>query len=444
MKRMMRLIALVLCAVMLLSATAFAAGGQIEIKDIVLSMPGMNLDLSGLGLELAAAEKDGGAGIRVGLNAAGADAANLYACVQDNQLLIGADGVGTVYSLDLASVASQLPVEVPSQGMTFSPEDQAAIEAIGMEAMMMFSGAVTPLGQQDVDGVAYEIYNINVSADQVDNLLKKVAVLLDAHPEIFAESEYRNFTDMINKMQVRFSLEGFAAVSDNGFDAEVYLISTEKGDGERFGVGLQIAGISERDPQGDSEAIAINAQLGIGDNNGSFEPAVDIESYMLFKGGEFASLEISAAESGYESNGVYAAFSSPVLNGDDKWSLNLVALDGTAGVELACNTRNGEINFFADEDYINFQYQINGADAAFALNMDADGVNMGVNLATTVSADDGAWIIPAGTQGVDILTLTDAQMNVLKMEAMTVAMTALSKMAVANPTVAGLLGEMSF
>ena len=48
MKRMMRLIALVMCAVMLLSSTAFAVGGQIEIKDIVLSMPGMNLDEAGV------------------------------------------------------------------------------------------------------------------------------------------------------------------------------------------------------------------------------------------------------------------------------------------------------------------------------------------------------------------------------------------------------------
>ena len=444
MKRMLRLIALVVCAVMLLNAAAFAAGGQIEIKDVVLSMPGMNLDFSGLGLELAAAEKDGGAGIRVGLNAAGADAANLYACVQDNQLLIGAEGVGTVYSLNLASVVSQLPVGVPSQGLSVSPQDQAAAAALAQEAMMVFGSAVSPLGTQDVDGVTYEIYNISISTDQVDGLLKKLAVLLDNHPEIFTRTGYRNFTDMLSRMKVRLSVEGFAAVSDNGFDAEVYLVSTGKQDGERCGIGVQIAGISEKTVTSGAEVVAVNALIGEGDSSANFEGEIVIDTYMLLQGGEFASFETSIADAEYGEDGLYAAFSSPVLNGADKWKLNLVTLDEEAGLDVTCDAQSGELNFFADEDYINLKYQVSGAEAAIALNMDADGVNMGANFTAALSADDGAWMIPAGTQSVDIMSLTDAQMNVLRMEAMSLAMTAVSKMAVANSTVAAMLGQIDF
>jgi len=445
MKRMIRFIALVLSAVMLLSATAVASGGQLEIKDIIINISDeMNLDFSGLGLELAAAEVDGGAGIRLGLNAGGADAANIYACVQGNQLLIGADGVGSVYSLDLSSVAAQAPVELPVENFALSAEDEAAIMALGQEAMQVLSGAVTPLESQEIDGVAYEILNIYIGPDQVDSLLAKLAVVLDNHPELFAESGYNNFSEMLADLEVKFSVEGFAAISESGFDAELYLVGTDVDDGEREGLGLQIAGTMESDPTSGADVVALSAILGEGVDGSNFEAEIVIDSYLLMVNGAFASFEISVADAEYEEDGLYAAFSAPVMSEAGHWNLSLVALDESVGFEADCSAADGSIVFFADEDYISLRYAINGADGEYLLNISADGTEIAASAKSSISADDGAWIIPADGQTVNVMTLTEDQMNLLQMEAMTVAMTALAKMAAVNPTVAALLGQMDF
>ena len=121
-----------------------------------------------------------------------------------------------------------------------------------------------------------------------------------------------------------------------------------------------------------------------------------------------------------------------------------MALDESAGLEADCSAQDGSVVLFADDDYISLQYAISGAEGEYLMNISADGMEISASAASSISADDGAWIIPADAQSVDIMGLTEAQLNVLQMEAMTVAMNALAKMAAANPLIASLIGEMDF
>lgn len=446
MKRMIRLIALLVCAAMLLSATAMAAGGQIELKDLVINAgEGMALDLSGIGLSMGFAENQTGAGIHVGLTANGQKAADLKLCVQDDKLLIGADGVNSVYSLDLESVVSAIQTQLPSAGgFSISPQDAAAFQALAEEAMMVLSGAVTPLQMYEQDGVSYQIYNISVTADQVDSLLNKLAVLLDRHPELAAQMGIGSFNSQFRQLPNRFSVEGFAAVSENGFDCEVYLVGTDKEDGERIGICLSVAGVSERDADAGAEAIAIRIDMGDGLPEEGFESAFIIDAYMLLVNGEFISFEVNMRDAYYEEDGIYAVLTSPVMDENSHWTLNILTLDEAAGFELSCDADDGVAVIFADDEYVSLGYVIDGAEGKYELNTNVDGEAISIGFASSISADNGEWIIPAGTASTDVLSLTEQQINVLYMEAMTVAINALARMAAANPTIAGMLGDLDF
>lgn len=449
MKRMIRLIALLVCAAMLLSTSAVASGAQIEIKDITLSDGGENfLDFSGLGITLGAAENAGGMGLQLGVNAGGAKAAAVQLCLQDDKILLGADGVNTVYSVDLNSVISLIRTQLPDmRNFSLSPADQAAAEAIVQEAMMVFGNAVTPLQTYEMDGVSYQIYNISISADQIDGLLAKIAALLDKHPELAAQMGVERFADVFKDMPNRISVEGFAAVSDRGFDCEVYLVGTHKGNGERYGVCISAAGASEYDAAAGAEAIAVKVDMGEGLPEEGFESEFIIDTYALMVKGRFVSFEVDMHDADFEDEGVYAVCTSPVMSDNGHWSFNVVTLDGSAGFELDCDVDDGTAVMFADDEYISFNYEMSGVNyvnGKYNLDMNIDGERIIANASSSITPDDGAWIIPAGGATVDVLNLTEAQMNVLKMEAMTVGLTAMAKMAAVSPLIASLLGNMSF
>ena len=78
-------------------------------------------------------------------------------------------------------------------------------------------------------------------------------------------------------------------------------------------------------------------------------------------------------------------------------------------------------------------------------NPDLSGVRYGtgdVMRDFTVTDTDGAWMIPAGSESIDIMSMSDQQSNVLMMEGMSVLMGALSSLAQANNTLASLISSM--
>ncbi|MGN1005436.1 MAG: hypothetical protein ACI4O8_02860, partial [Aristaeellaceae bacterium] len=116
---MKKLLAILLAAMLLLTACAVAeAGGQVVINDLVVYMnEGQSLDLSGIDFVLAAAGNGSEAGVRVAVEANGSSVANAIASLGAEQLELRVDGLSDVYSIRYEDLIAMIERETGETGL---------------------------------------------------------------------------------------------------------------------------------------------------------------------------------------------------------------------------------------------------------------------------------------------------------------------------------------
>lgn len=199
---MKKILAVMMTLVMLFSACAFAENENAElvISDVVVLAGEMPmLDLTGLGLKIGAVAEP--LGMQLALSAAGQEAVALNLSVAEDKLLLSMTGVTGVYSIDTAVIGQAIEdagVDMDVEAITnldmnevtaqISAEDQLALMALAMEAVAVAQAGTTAGGTETIDGVAYEVTKVEITAEQIKPLMDKAVDILDNYPELLAEA----------------------------------------------------------------------------------------------------------------------------------------------------------------------------------------------------------------------------------------------------------------
>lgn len=216
---MKKLLAMLLCAVMMFSCCAFAQEG-ITLKDIVLfEGDEVLLDLSGLGMrfETYRNENNDDLGLKIAFEASDQEALNLVLAYMGEKLLLSMSGVSGVYSVDfdtLMELASdELGGEAVSAMSDFEVKDVLKSEWIA-ESKALLEKAEEMLEDSEVDGAqvtiegeSYERSAISLSVEQCDELLLAACAIADKYATDLIGSE-ESLGDVYEQLNVDFVVDG--------------------------------------------------------------------------------------------------------------------------------------------------------------------------------------------------------------------------------------------
>lgn len=226
---MKKLLAILLGALMLLSAFAVAEGGSVTLGNVQISANGqMMVDLRGLELELAAAQGDGGMGVRIALDYDGKGRDEVIGWLSDAVLALKASFLSNTYCMDLEEigqmVGSDLSPETAGDLLNQIPaEDMAAVMSIAVAAQECFQTGVTDGGEAEIDGARYAVTSIEITEAQTGKVMDAVFALLDNHPEILSDSEFSSFSELRQAVNPQLSASGSVYTGDAGCLVDVTL-----------------------------------------------------------------------------------------------------------------------------------------------------------------------------------------------------------------------------
>lgn len=219
---MKKILAILMTLAMLLSACAFAENenAEIVISDVVVLAGEMPvLDLTGLGLKIGAVTEP--LGLQLALSAADQEVAALNLGVAENgeQLLLSMTGVTGVYSLDADVIGQAIEdagvdvdaianVDMNEVTSMISTEDQLALMSLAMEAAAVAQAGVTAGGTETIDGVAYDVTKVEITAEQIKPLMDKAVDIVDNYPELLAEAGIEDLAQTYAEISPALSVSG--------------------------------------------------------------------------------------------------------------------------------------------------------------------------------------------------------------------------------------------
>lgn len=461
---MKKILAVLLAMLMLISACAMAeeaSGGQLIVRDVVIDMgEGGTLDLSGVDLTLALAGDEAQTALRLALDAAGASVLNVIAAFDEEQLTLRADGISDVYALsyeDLIALIEEAAGDIDLSeafqsgfvaGVAVGASDGEMPEELVTlidHAAEILPNAVTEAGTQDIDGVEYEVLNIDIDEDGMALLLDDLIAFLDAYAQDGLEgSGYDSYRQMFDEADLRMSVDGevrgseeeiIASINVNAFVAgatepetlNIYVDLTEDFEYETVEVYVVLSGV---DGEEEEELISFLATYTGAD-------------------GEFSEFDLGIYGPDSNEASFYMNVCAPAAQGEGLWEFYLSIEDDGESMNfyLDFGSVDGQDEFYAhlsaDEETLYINYE--GADGVGTLSigvMDGDESVGGVSATVEVAEDDGAWLPGVADATVDMLTVDDAQLEKLSMEGMSLLMNALSGLAQANETLGALIGSM--
>lgn len=190
---MKKLLAMLLCAVMMLSTCAFAGGG-ITLKDVVLfEGDEALLDLSGLGVrfETYRNENNDDVGLKIAFEAADQEALSLALAYMGEKLLLSMSGVSGVYSVDFDALRELASDELGEAAVSAMPDFEVkdVLESEWLaesKTLLEKAGEMLESGEVDgeqvtIEGESYERSAISLSAEQCDELLLAACAIADKY-----------------------------------------------------------------------------------------------------------------------------------------------------------------------------------------------------------------------------------------------------------------------
>lgn len=445
---MKKLLAIILCAVMLLSAAAFAEGTELTINNVVISgSDGTVIDLSGIDLKLAIDKLENQLGLRLTLGGNGEEIASGMASLDESQLLLAATGLSSVYGLDVAELTAAL------QGMMITEQDVQDFIAVWEAWSAAMDAAITDLGIEEIEGVAYQNYSINVPAEATDALYTGIIAILDRHPmivsQLLADTGYNTLAELYAAMEVAITMEGSVSISET--DMTMNLVATGVGaDNAQVQVGGDMYMATIVDEATGTTAMDITFMLSeINGDTAKEILTIGCTLAAVNESGEFYGMDgyVIVPEGGEgEYNGVLFGVYSPIMQGADLWQVSLLSYDQTVSMDLAFGETEGAdcayASIVADDVMMNFYYEIlNGVGEAGASFQEGDMVYEAV-ADIAIGVPEGGWLPMDGANAVDILSLSEEQIQQLYTEGYPLLMNIISGLASANETVAALVGSM--
>ena len=463
---MKRLLAMLLAALMLISACAVAEeafGGKLTVRDVVINMDGETaLDLSGVDLTLALAGDEAQGGLRLALDAAGASVLNAIAAFDAEQLTIRADGISDVYALryedlmnlfveaaggteELEAFMSGFESGVSAGMIAADGEVPAEISALMEHASEIFPNAISDGGTETIDGVEYTVINIAVSEEQMDVLLDDVAAIADVYAlDQLEGSGYDSYGKLFDDAQLRLSVDGQVYLGETDIIAtiDLYAMEAEMTEPEMLGVYAVITNDAE------NGIVDINGYLYTGSEEEREDIAALTAAFVAIEG-EFAAFEMSIYDPSDEDSGFYVALYAPSVQENGLWQFSIGAEDAQepVGFHFLWGEVEGQTQFsvqvVAGDELVYLEYAgADGVGTVTAGMMEGDEVTGEITAIVELAEDDGAWLPGAADGAVDMLTVDEAQLEKLSTEGMNLLMNVLSGLAQANESLGALIGDM--
>ena len=462
---MKKLLAMLLAALMLISACAVAeeaAGGKLVIRDVVINLGDETLDLSGIGLTLAMAGDEAQGALNLAVDAAGTSVLNAIAAFDAEQLTLRADGISDVYALsyedlfnmivEAAGGAEELEAFVGgfesgvSAGMSAADgEMPAEVAALVEHAAEIIPNSISDGGTTTIDGVEYTVIEIDISEEQMDVLLDDVAAIADVYAaDNLKESGYDSYAQLFDEQQLRVSVNGavYAGETDIIVSIDMDAITADMSEPETVGVYAVITSDAE------NGVVDVDAHFYTGAEDAREDFGALTASYVEMDG-EFAAIELSIYDPADENSGAYLAVYAPSVQENGLWqfSIGTEDADEPAGFHIVFGNADGQDQFTLQvvdgEEVVYIDYL--GADGVGTLSagmMDGEEVVGGISATVEVAEDDGAWLPAVADDVVDMLTIDDAQMEKLSDEGITLLLNALASLSEANESLAAMLEGM--
>ena len=168
---MKKLLAILLCAVMLLSACALAEGRQITVKNVALTSNGtVALDLSALEAVIDVAAEGEAAGARLDITANGSSLGSVVAALVGQEALLQINAMtSSAYALDVSGL--DLSSVTSSVENVMAEDNGAAFDAV----LAQLDGIVTDGGVTTLNGMDYQTTLISISEEQMAALIAAAA-----------------------------------------------------------------------------------------------------------------------------------------------------------------------------------------------------------------------------------------------------------------------------
>jgi len=219
---MKKLVAVILSLVMLLTACAFAEGGELILNNIVLSMGDQGeLDFSGIDLRLGYGGNENFAGVNLAVDANGQNALNGVAALSEEQLVLILEGLSDIYAVDLASVMELAGGENVQgafsngfsagfeAGKQVSEEDMAKLEAALEAWMAELEASLTPVEAAEGDMGATMTFAVSEEGNKALILaLMDVLDKTEAGAQLAAENGAESMHALWENLGVEIALEG--------------------------------------------------------------------------------------------------------------------------------------------------------------------------------------------------------------------------------------------
>lgn len=458
---MKKILSVLICVAMLLTGLAFAEGGELTISNLVITASdGSVLDLSGIGLKLAAAGDDAGAGVRVALTANGEDVLSGVAALNEQGVVLSLDGLSSTYTIPMEDIMVMVMEDPDFQemmqliaAMDFTEADLAELIAIFETLMVNIEAGMTEVGTEEIDGVTYQHYELNYGEEVADAFYRGFVDLLDKHPAFVSllldGSGFSTMGEVYDALGLRVRMEGEALANES--ESEISLSAYGKANDMEEELQLnnyiytvvgvdEEAGVQMEDMTMSLSQIENEEYFGLVEVNGCVTTMIETGELAAFEGYVIAPVD----EENWE--GLVFSLYSPVMTGTGLWQISFSnwletftfdvsfgEVDGVDGVYGMLNSAEVQASYYSElQDGVG-EFGLDIAEGESGVELLAD---------VSVTETDGAWLNVDTTNSVNILTLTDEQIETVSMEGMMVLMNALSEIAAVNDTVAMLVGSL--
>lgn len=458
---MKKILSVLICLAMLLSGFALAAGSELTISNLAVSVSdGTNLDFSGIDLKLAAAESDTGAGLRIALDANGETVLSGVAALNEQGIVLSLDGMNNAYTVSMEDIMLMLAEDPDFQQMMqliaaldFTEEDLAELIAIFETFSAQIEAGIVETGTEELDGVTYQSYTMSYDEELADALYRGIFGLLDKHPALVSilleGSDFTSMMEVYEAMGLKIRFEGEALANESESEISLSAYGTANDLEEEIQMNNYIyttvgideeAGVQMEDMTMALSQIENEEYIGIVEVNGCVTTQIETGELAAFEG----YLIVPTDEENWD--GLSFGLYSPMMTGTDLWQISFgdwnetftldisfgqsEGVDGVYGLMLA---EDAQLSFYSEMQDGVGEIGFAVADAEFGVELLAD---------VAVTETDGAWLDVDTANAVDILTITDEQVETFSMEAMIALMGAVSELAAANDTLAVLIGNL--
>ena len=462
---MKKVLAVLLCALMMFTGSAMAVSQEITIGNFMIySGEQVLLDLSGIELKLGLGENEEYAGIMAGLAANGETLVEAVAALGAEEILLGMTGLSDYYSINLQQVMEMLQAELEASGMSMedlmgeltagvsAAQDTAVLENVMAVVENIMTTSMADGGTEEIEGVTYQVVTMTVTEEQMDELLKAIVAAVDAYaPEAADGTGYDSLVEAFEAGGMYSSMEGAIYMGDTDVIADFYQVLGYEG-------------------EEDEEVIEhyVSMEVLEGETEGAQE--MDIWYALYSDYDDFEEPEFSALAMIYTENDEFVGVETLFSVEDEELYVDVISQQTEGGKlwEVSFGNYNEETHFavgfgpmsatqncvyldiYEGEDVITLAYVYEGNYGQVELYTFVDGEEIVMTADVTVSEGDGAWLPANVTESVDILGLVSdlmseanvAQVEKLNNEAAALLNNVLGTLVQSNESLAALMGFM--